>query len=177
MKKWLFMIDLLSTSWPGWSKNLEVTLTCMHAYNKGINFRSQFSHNLLTMWVTMWAEFFSHCQKIVRKLWAEMNTLNGYLGKFISFCQLTWWQEWHSHHILHGEPKCKNRWISLKRIKYKRGKYSNIIFYISIKFRHHDKADICVHCYVLLKGGVVFWHFKYTMAYVFLRGSQYTFLW
>ena len=31
------------------------------------------------LWVTMWAEFFSHCdshcEKIVRKLWVEMNTL------------------------------------------------------------------------------------------------------
>ena len=34
----------------------------------------------LILWVTMWAEFFSHCdshcEKIVRKLWVEMNTLN-----------------------------------------------------------------------------------------------------
>ena len=33
----------------------------------------------LILWVTMWAEFFSHCdshcEKIVRKLWVEMNTL------------------------------------------------------------------------------------------------------
>ena len=33
----------------------------------------------LILWVTMWAEFCSHydshCEKIVRKLWAEMNTL------------------------------------------------------------------------------------------------------
>ena len=33
----------------------------------------------LILWVTMWAEFFSHCdshcEKIVRKMWVEMNTL------------------------------------------------------------------------------------------------------
>ena len=33
----------------------------------------------LILWVTMWAEFFSHCEKIVRKLWVEMNTLNNSL--------------------------------------------------------------------------------------------------
>ena len=29
--------------------------------NKGIHLHSQFPHNLLTMWVTMWEEFRSHC--------------------------------------------------------------------------------------------------------------------
>ena len=29
----------------------------------------------LILWVTMWAEFFSHCEKIVRKLWVEIYTL------------------------------------------------------------------------------------------------------
>ena len=30
-------------------------------YIKGIHLYSQFSHNLLTIWVTMWEEFRSHC--------------------------------------------------------------------------------------------------------------------
>ena len=36
----------------------------------------------LMLWVTMWAEFFSHCEKIVRKLWVEMNTLIVFLPFF-----------------------------------------------------------------------------------------------
>ena len=42
----------------------------------------------LILWVTMWVEFFSHCdshcEKIVRKLWVEMNTLN--VSKLILSC-------------------------------------------------------------------------------------------
>ena len=44
----------------------------------------------LILWVTMWAEFFSHCdshcEKIVRKLWVEMNTLN--ITKFFAYSKI-----------------------------------------------------------------------------------------
>ena len=32
-----------------------------NCYIKDIHLHSQFTHNLLTMWVTMWKEFLSHC--------------------------------------------------------------------------------------------------------------------
>ena len=45
----------------------------------------------LILWVTMWAEFFSHCdshcEKIVRKLWVEMNTL---IVSEVRLCLVSW---------------------------------------------------------------------------------------
>ena len=57
----------------------------------------------LILWVTIWAEFFSHCdshrEKIVRKLWVEMNTLIAHnsldltdnKGKYLD---ITLWKNW-----------------------------------------------------------------------------------
>ena len=52
----------------------------------------------LILWVTMWAEFFSHCdshcEKIVRKLWVEMNTL--IMAIWPNFNQREGWFIWKS---------------------------------------------------------------------------------
>jgi len=65
----------------------------------------------LILWVTMWAEFFSHCdshyEKIVRKLWVEMNTLNETRWQVITFMEqsckiLNWLKTAFNEFLLNG---------------------------------------------------------------------------
>ena len=82
MKKWWFTMDPLSISWPGWSKNLELTLVCVweSVYHKQLASHLSlpkvvynvefvvfsFTCVMIILWIATWSGFPNNQAKLAR---------------------------------------------------------------------------------------------------------------